>query len=99
MTIAINRTREIDGVPVSFRRSIAGWVAVLGEDYAITLRQVGMAWVAKKTRTPEPIATAPTMEEAFRLAKCQYDAMIAETKERVARRLAAAGYNQEKING
>jgi hypothetical protein len=90
--IQMHRSHKIDGVMVSFRRTIMGWVACFGEDRCVHFRQPikGGVWVARRPMALENICAAPSLEEAVRLVKKRYDAHDAEVAARVARILGAA---------
>jgi len=93
--IKMHRTHTIDGVTLSFRRSIVGWVACFGPDRCVHFRRPikGGVWVAKRPMALEPLATGPTLDAVVRLVKARYDAEDRELAERLTarRRRALAG--------
>lgn len=86
--IQMHRTHTIDGIDVSFRRSIAGWVACFGPDRFVHFRQPvkGGPWLARRPFALEPIASGATLEDCVRLVKARYDAEDRELAERLAAR-------------
>jgi hypothetical protein len=89
-TIQMHRTHTIDGVVVSFRRSIVGWVACFGPEYCVHFRQPikGGVWVGRRPMALENICVADTLAECVRKVKAHYEAMVRETEARIAARLA-----------
>ena len=88
--IKMRRSMKIDGDYVRFSRSLVGWVAVLGEGYAIHIKQVGKVWVVRRPYALEPICTAVTLYGAYRRAKVHYRHLQEESKQRIAAKLLAA---------
>lgn len=88
--IQMHRSHKIDGVMVSFSRSIVGWVACFGgSDRCVHFRQplkYGV-WVAKRPMALEPLCVAPTLSEAVRCVKSRYESIDRDTEARIAGRL------------
>ncbi len=86
----MHRTRKIDGISVSFKRSIIGWVACFGLDYFVHFRQPikGGVWVARRPIALENICNAPTLDECVRKVRRHHDAIEADVRTRMAARLA-----------
>ena len=87
--VQMHRTHKVDGVVVSFSRSIVGWVAAFGNHGCVHFRQPlkGGVWVARRPMALENIGVARTLAEAVRLVKARYDAMDRETEARIAAKL------------
>jgi hypothetical protein len=65
------------------------WVACFGEDYVVHFTQpTGCGWSARKPFALEPIAHEKTLALCLHNALRHYEARSAETRERVARKLA-----------
>lgn len=91
--VQMRRTVWIDGFPVSFSRSIVGWVAVIGEAYAIHIRKPegSSYWFVKRPFALEPIAKGITLTEAFRNARTRYNDERAEAHARICRLCSEGG--------
>lgn len=89
--VQMHRTHKVDGVEVSFRRSIVGWVAAFGDHGCVHFRQSikGGVWVARKPMALENIGAATTLADAVRMVKARYDRMDREAEARIAARLKA----------
>lgn len=88
-SVQMHRSHKIDGVVLSFSRSILGWVACFGPDRCVHFRQPikGGVWVARRPMALENICATPTLAEAVRLVKARYDAQDREAEARIAARL------------
>lgn len=88
----MHRSCEVDGVCISFKRSIIGWVACLGADYFVYFRQPikGGVWVARRPVAQENICHAESLIACVKLAIRHYQAIEAERKARMDRRIAEA---------
>lgn len=91
-SVQMRRTLTIEGVQVSFRRTIMGWVACFGPGYCVHFRQPikGGVWVARRPMALENICAAPTLTEAVQKVKAHYDALCRESAVRIAARVQAA---------
>ncbi len=86
--VQMHRSHTIDGVCVSFKRSICGWIACFGPERSVTFSQpTGSGWVARRRFALEPICVAQTLAAAVTLVKARYDAHDRETEARIAARL------------
>lgn len=87
----MHRTQTIDGVQVSFRRTIAGWVACFGPDRWVHFRQPVKEgpWIARRPWALDHIATAATLADCVRLVKARYEAEDRELVERIRARIRA----------
>jgi hypothetical protein len=88
-SVQMHRTHKVDGVAVSFSRSIVGWVAAFGNHGCVHFRQPlkGGVWVARKPMALENICAAATLADAVRIVKARYDAWDRETEVKIAERL------------
>jgi hypothetical protein len=84
------RSYRIDGVMVSFKRSILGWIACFGPERWVSFTQCGSVWVARRRFAGEPICTASSLAGAVRLTKRRFDAEDREIEQSVTSRLRAA---------
>jgi len=82
------RSYHIDGVTVSFKRNILGWVACFGSERWVSFTPCGSGWVAR--RLGEPICTASSLGGAVRLTKRHFEAEDREFEEWVTARLPRA---------
>ncbi len=82
-------TIKMHGIDLIYRSGSDVWVACLGPDYFVHFSQVpGGIWRAWKPRALEPIALGKTLSLCLHNALRHYEALRAETRERVARKLA-----------
>jgi hypothetical protein len=91
--IIMHRSATIDGVPVVFSRSICGWVAVLGPEYAVHFHKpktTGGPWTARRPVAQENLCTGRSLTEVFRKARAHYEARLRESRRLIRARLVAA---------
>lgn len=85
-------TQEIKmhGIDLIYRPNPNAWVACFGPEYIVHFSQLpgGGIWRARKPRALEPIALGKTLAICLHNALRHYEALRAETRERVARKLA-----------
>ncbi len=88
--VQMHRSHKIDGVWVSFSRSIVGWIACFGPGRSVMFRQPikDGVWTARQIMALENICTAQTLADAVRLVKSRYDAHDYEVETRIAGRLS-----------
>ncbi len=91
--IQMHRSHKIDGVMVSFRRSIVGWVACFGgSDRCIHFKQPikNGVWVARRPMALEPLATAATLSALVMIVTRCYKAEDRRIEAKIAARLNGA---------
>jgi hypothetical protein len=82
-------TIKMHGIDLIYRSGSDVWVACFGPDYFVHFSQLpGGIWRAWKPRALEPIALGKTLSLCLHNALRHYEALRAETRERVARKLA-----------
>lgn len=84
-------TQEIKmhGIDLIYRPNSDAWVACFGPEYMVHFSQIpGGVWRARKPRALEPIAIGKTLAICLHNALRHYEVLKAETRKRVARKLA-----------
>ena len=81
---------KIHGIDLIYRPNSDAWVACFGPDYIVHFSQLpgGGIWRAWKPRAIEPIALGKTLAICLHNALRHYEALRAEARERVSKRLA-----------
>lgn len=73
----------IDGIDLIWREKERCYVAVLGPDYVVHVRQVGRKWFAKKAMAREDIADGLSINECIRKAAMHYGKLVEERRRRI----------------